>query len=206
MFSEGITANLTNVSIDEIKSNNELSLQNIDDFLKKIKLFDSFDTKGNALSKLYFSFSDGVNVSSIEECIRQLNQHERGLSCLIVDPVVSYPTPPSLYRRNLKALKELAQQLNVPVIVISLTSRAAEKRVNSEWQHPAKQKPIVEDICFSSIVREYADVVLLMERRIYRTQGSDELKSKVELTVFREEKVSFSRIIIKFWVDNLAII
>lgn len=188
MFSERITANLTNVSIDEIKSNNELSLQNIDDLLKKIKLFDSFDTKGNSLSKLYFSFSDGVEVSSIKECIHQLDQNERGISCLIVDSVVSYPTPPSLYRKNLKTLKEFAQNLNVPVIVISLTSRAAEKRVNSEWQHPAKQKPIVEDICFSSIVRKYADVVLLMERRIYRTAGSDELKSKGEFKVYRDGK------------------
>ncbi len=188
VFFERITANLTNVSIEEIKSNKELSLQNIDELLKKIKQFDSFDSKGNALSKLYFSFTDGVDVSSIKECINQLNQHEHGISCLIVDPVVSYPTPPSLYRRNLKSLKDLAQQLNVPVILISLTSKAAEKRVNSEWQHPTKQKPIVEDICFSSIVKEYVDVVLLMERRIYRSAGSDELKSKGELKVYRDEK------------------
>lgn len=80
VFSEKITANLTNVSIDEIKSNNELSLQNIDDFLKKIKLFDSFDTKGNALSKLYFSFTEAVDVSSIKECIHQLNQLYRELA------------------------------------------------------------------------------------------------------------------------------
>lgn len=151
-----------------------------------MKQFNTVSSDCYLFSKLYFSFTNGVDVSSIKACLSQLYQSERGISCLIVDSVVSYPTPPSLYRKNLKTLKEFAQNLNVPVIVISLTSRAAEKRVNSEWQHPAKQKPIVEDICFSSIVRKYADVVLL--RRIYRTAGSDELKSKGEFKVYRDGK------------------
>ena len=118
------------------------------------------------------------------ESISLLTQSERGISCLIVDPVFLHPVSPGTYKRNLKSLKALAQKLNIPVIVISLTSRAAEKRVNRERDHPAKQKPVLEDFCFSSIVKDYSDVVLLMERRIYRTPGSYELKSKVELSVY----------------------
>ncbi len=121
------------------------------------------------------------------ESVSLLTQSERGISCLIVDPVFLYPMSSGTYKRNFKSLKALAQ-INIHVIVISLTSRAAEKRVNSEWEHPSKQKPIVEDICFSSIVKEYADVVLLLERSIYITAGSYELKSKVELTAYSNRK------------------
>ncbi|MDY6416659.1 MAG: DnaB-like helicase C-terminal domain-containing protein [Succinivibrio dextrinosolvens] len=128
-----------------------------------MKQFNTVSSDGYLFSKLYFSFTNGVDVSSIKACLSQLYQSERGISCLIVDPVVLYPTAHSLYRKNIKTLKEIAQQFNVPVVVTSRTSRAAEQRVNKESGHPAKQKPIVEDICFSSIVKDYADVVLLME-------------------------------------------
>lgn len=188
VFSDRLTANLTQVSIDDIKSGNKLSAQDSETLLKNLKQFNTVSSNGNCLSKLYFSFTDGVDISSIMESISLLTQSERGISCLIVDPVFLHPVSPGTYKRNLKSLKALAQKLNIPVIVISLTSRAAEKRVNSEWEHPSKQKPILEDICFSSIVKEYADVVLLLERSIYRTAVSYELKSKVELTAYSNRK------------------
>lgn len=188
VFSDRLTANLTQVSIDEIKSGNKLSTQNSETLLKKLKQFNTVSSDGYLFSKLYFSFTNGVDVSSIKACLSKLYQSERGIFCLIVDPVVLYPTAPSLYRKNIKTLKEIALQFNVPVVVTSRTSRAAEQRVNKESGHPAKQKPIVEDICFSSIVKDYADVVLLMEGRIYRTLASYELKSKVELRVYSDGK------------------
>lgn len=188
VFSDLLTANFTHFSIDDIKSGNKLSAQDSETLLKNLKQFNTVSSNGNCLSKLYFSFTDGVEISSIMESISLLTQSERGISCLIVDPVFLHPVSPGTYKRNLKSLKALAQKLNIPVIVISLTSRAAEKRENSEWEHPSKQKPILEDICFSSIVKEYAGVVLLMERSIYRTPGSYELKSKVELRVYNYGK------------------
>lgn len=188
VFSDRLTANLTQVSIDDIKSGNKLSAQDSETLLKNLKQFNTVSSNSNCLSKLYFSFTDGVDISSIMESISLLTQSERGISCLIVGSVFLHPVSPGTYKRNLKSLKALAQKLNIPVIVISLTSRSAEKRVNSEWEHPSKQKPILEDICFSSIVKEYADVVLLMEMSIYRTVGSYELKSKVELTAYSNRK------------------
>ena len=188
VFSDRLTANLTHFSIDDIKSGNKLSAQDSETLLKNLKQFNTVSSNSNCLSKLYFSFTDGVDISSIMESITLLTQSERGLSCLIVDPVFLHPMSPGTYKRNLKSLKALAQKLNIPVIVISLTSRAVEKRVNRERENPSKQKPILEDICFSSIVKEYDDVVLLLERSIYRTAGSYELKSKVELRVFKYGK------------------
>ena len=190
VFSDRLTANLTQVSIDDIKSGNKLSAQDSETLLKNLKQFNTVSSNSNCLSKLYFSFTDGVDISSIMESISILTQSERGISCLIVGPVFLHPVSPGTYKRNLKSLKALAQKLKIPVIVISLTSRAAEKRVNSEWEHPSKQKPILEDICFSSIVKEYADVVLHMERSIYRTACSYELKSKVRITFYKEDNDS----------------
>ena len=198
VFSDRLIANLANVSIDEIKSDKNLSLHERMDLLKKLKLFDSEDPN-ETFSKLHFSFMDGVDVSLIKETISLLNSCEKVISCIIVDPVVSYPTPPSLYNKQLELLKDLAQKLNVPVIVISQTTITAMRRVNRERQHPSKQKPIIEDIAYSSIVKEYADVVMLMERQpIFRRLKSGDLKTKVELTVYKEQKRFGRRIHFKF--------
>ncbi len=205
VFSDRLTANLANVSIDDIKSNKNLSLQDSEVLLKKVKLFNSENTDGKSFSKLHFSFMDVFDVSLIKESISLLNSCKQGISCIIVDPVVSYPTPPSLYKKRLEILKDLAQKLNVPVIIISQTTIAAERRVNSEWRHPAKQKPIIEDIAYSEIVKQYADVVLLMDRRIYRTLKSDALKSKVELKVYKEQKRGGARIYFKFFGKFLKV-
>ncbi len=197
VFSDRLIANLANVSIDKIKSNKNLSLHERMALLKKLKQFNS-EAPNETFSKLHFSFMDGVDVSFIKETISLLNSCEQGISCIIVDPVITYPTPPGLYKKNLEFLKDLSQKLNVPVIVISQTTIAAMRRVNRERQHPSKQKPIIEDIAYSAIVKEYADVVMLMDRRIYRTLKSDALKSKVELTIYKEQKRFGSRIHFKF--------
>ena len=185
VFSSRLISNLCNVSIDEIKENKKLSLENSEILLKKLKQFSNVNSNCNALSKLYLSFMERVVLDVIKDTISSLNKSERGISCLIVDPVFLYLTPPGLYKRNLAALKELALQLNIPVILISQTSKAAVHRVSSEWEHPAKQKPILKDICFSELVSEYVDFVLLMDRRIYRKLGCDDLKSKVEVKIYR---------------------
>lgn len=185
VFSSRLISNLCNFSIYEIKKEKNLSLENSEILLKKLKQFSNDNTNGNALSKLYFSFMERVDIASIKDTISCLNKSKRGISCLIVDPVFLYPTPPGLYKRNLAALKELTLRLNIPVILISQTSKAAVHRVSSEWEHPAKQKPILKDICFSELVTEYVDVVSLMVRRIYRKLGCDELQSKVEVKIYR---------------------
>lgn len=184
VFSSRLISNLCNFSIDEIRKDKNLSLENSEILLKKLKQFRNDNTNGNALSKLYFSFMERVDLDVIKDTISCLNKSERGISCLIVDPVFLYPTPPSLYKRNLMELKELALQLNIPVILSSQTTKSAVHRVSSEWERPAKQMPILEDICFSELISEYVDVVLLMDRRIYKKLGRDDLKSKVEITVY----------------------
>ena len=78
--------------------------------------------------------------------------------------------------------------------------------MNSEWEHPAKQKPILEDVCFSELVSEYVDVVLIMDRRIYKQLGCDELKSKVELYIYRECKKLGRRILFSFCDDYLKVV
>ena len=206
VFSSRLISNLCNVSIDEIKKDKNLSLENREILLKKLKQFRNDNTNGNALSKLYFSFMERVDIASIKDTISCLNKSERGISCLIVDPVFLYPTPPGLYKRNLAALKELALRLNIPVILSSLTTKAAEQRVNSEWEHPAKQKPILEDICFSELVSEYVDVVLLMDRRTYKQLGCDDLKSKVELKIYRDDKREGRRMHFRFCGDYVSVV
>lgn len=65
VFSDRLTANLTHFSIDDIKSRNKLSAQDSETLLKNLKQFNTVSSNGNCLSKLYFSFTDGVDISSI---------------------------------------------------------------------------------------------------------------------------------------------
>ena len=121
VLSDRLTANLAHVSIDDIKSGKILSVQNSETLLKNLKQFNTVSYNGNCLSKLYFSFTDGVDLSSITESVFLLTQSERGISCLIVEPVFLYPMSPGTYKRNLKSINTMAQKLNVTVLVISLT-------------------------------------------------------------------------------------
>ena len=206
VFSDRLIANLANVSIDEIKADKNLSLHERMALLKKLKQFNSETPNGKTLSKLHFSFMDGVDVSLIKESISLLNSCEQGISCIIVDPIIKYPTPPSLYKKHLEFLKDLAQKLNVPVILTSRTTRVAMRRIISEWRHPEKMNPIVEDLAFSEVVKEYADFVFFIgSKRLYKMSKDLDFILKLALTVYKEQKRLDGPIRLVFWQDFIKI-
>lgn len=123
----------------------------------------------NALSILseapiYIDDSGVTNVLQMKAMARRL-QAEKGLSLLVIDylqlmePLNPNASPVQQVSENSRALKALAKELNIPVLVISQLSRAVEQRT--------PQIPRLSDLRQSGTIEQDADVVLFIYREDY---------------------------------------
>jgi replicative DNA helicase len=111
-------------------------------------------------AQLFIDDSGGASVSDVRTRARRL-QAEFGLDLLIVDYLQLMQS-----RRNdnrvqeiseiSRGLKQLARELNIPVVALSQLSRAVESR--------ADHQPLLSDLRESGSIEQDADVVMLMYR------------------------------------------
>ena len=119
---------------------------------------------------LYIDDAGSVNILQIRAMARRL-QATKGLSLLIVDylqlmePMNRFASPVQQVTENSRALKMLAKELNVPVLVLSQLSRAVESRV--------PQIPRLSDLRESGAIEQDADLVLFIHRKDYYGTGED---------------------------------
>lgn len=110
---------------------------------------------------LYIDDAGSVNILQIRAMARRL-QANKGLSLLIVDylqlmqPMNRFASPVQQVTDNSRALKILAKELNVPVLVLSQLSRAVEARI--------PQIPRLADLRESGAIEQDADVVMFIYR------------------------------------------
>jgi len=110
---------------------------------------------------LYINDAGSMNIMQIRAMARRL-QSSKGLSLLIVDylqlmqPMNRFANPVQQVTENSRALKILAKELNVPVLVLSQLSRAVESRV------PAI--PRLADLRESGAIEQDADIVMFIYR------------------------------------------
>jgi replicative DNA helicase len=110
---------------------------------------------------IYIDDAGSVNILQIRAMARRL-QSTKGLSLLIVDylqlmePMNRFASPVQQVTENSRALKMLAKELNVPVLVLSQLSRAVESRV------PAI--PRLSDLRESGAIEQDADIVMFLYR------------------------------------------
>jgi len=113
-------------------------------------------------------------------------KRDRGLSLLIVDYIQL--VVPTLNRRSAnrqeevssisRALKALAKELKVPVLVLSQLTRAPERE---------ERKPQLADLRESGAIEQDADVVLFINRpNFYKTDIPDEERAKAELIIAKQ--------------------
>jgi len=101
------------------------------------------------------------NVLQIKAMSRRL-QAEKGLGLVIIDylqlvePLNPLASPVQQVSENSRALKAMAKELNIPVLVISQLSRAVEQR--------SPQIPRLADLRQSGTIEQDADVVLFIYR------------------------------------------
>lgn len=110
---------------------------------------------------LYIDDAGSVNVLQMRAMARRL-QANKGLSLIVIDylqlmePMNRFASPVQQVTENSRALKLLAKELNVPVLVLSQLSRAVESRV--------PQIPRLADLRESGAIEQDADVVLMIYR------------------------------------------
>jgi len=119
---------------------------------------------------IYIDDTPSPTVLQIKAMARRL-QAERGLELIIIDylqliePLNPNASPVQQVSENSRALKALARELNIPVLVISQLSRAVEQR--------SPQIPRLADLRQSGTIEQDADVVLFIYREDrYRPETS----------------------------------
>ncbi|MCH5195386.1 MAG: replicative DNA helicase [Oscillospiraceae bacterium] len=129
----------------------------------------SITEAADVLSQLpiYIDDSPVCNVMSIKSKLRRM----KNLGLVIIDHL-GLMTSVNDHRGNKVAevseitrdLKVMAKELNVPVMVLSQLSRAAEKREN--------KSPMLSDLRDSGSIEQDADVVLFLHREAYYDQAN----------------------------------
>jgi replicative DNA helicase len=130
---------------------------------------------------LYIDDAGSVNILQIRAMARRL-QATKGLSLIVIDylqlmePMNRFASPVQQVTENSRALKMLAKELNVPVLVLSQLSRAVEQRTPSI--------PKLSDLRESGAIEQDADVVLM----IYREDKYNETSLNPNLAKIMIEK------------------
>ena len=110
---------------------------------------------------LFIDDAGSVNILQIRAMARRL-QASKGLSLIVIDylqlmdPMNKFQSAVQQVTENSRALKMLAKELNVPVLVLSQLSRAVEARV--------PQIPRLADLRESGAIEQDADVVIMIYR------------------------------------------
>ena len=110
---------------------------------------------------LYIDDAGSVNILQMRAMARRL-QANKGLSLIVIDylqlmePMNRFQSAVQQVTENSRALKLLAKELNVPVLVLSQLSRAVESRV--------PQIPRLADLRESGAIEQDADVVMFIYR------------------------------------------
>lgn len=160
------------MSKDQIVDRLLSSYANID--LWKLRTGKLQDTEGdsdyvriqNAMGTLseapiYIDDMGTTNILQMRAMARRL-QSDRGLGLIVVDYLQlmdttnKYATPIQQVTENSRALKGLAKELNIPILVLSQLSRAVEQRT--------PHRPMLSDLRESGAIEQDADVVLFIYR------------------------------------------
>jgi len=110
---------------------------------------------------IYIDDAASPTVLQMKAMCRRL-QAENGMGLVVIDylqlmePVNPYANPVQQVSENSRALKALARELNIPVLVVSQLSRAVEQR--------SPQIPRLADLRQSGTIEQDADVVLFIYR------------------------------------------
>src|SRR5690606_16155595 len=142
-----------------------------------------FEKYTNATAKLYnanliIDTQPGISVAEMKAKARRIKR-ERGLSCIIVDYLGLIPGERGMGRyevvsENTRQLKNMARELDVPVIALSQLSRAVEQRND--------KRPMLSDLRESGEIEQTADLVMFLYRDDYYNPDSD-MKNIMEVIV-----------------------
>lgn len=133
-----------------------------------LRLCESMGVIGGA--SIHIDSTPGITVPEIRSKARRL-QMEHGLDIIMIDYIQLMSGTGRFGSRQeevsqiSRALKGLAQELQVPVVALSQLSRAATGR--------ADHRPVLSDIRDSGAIEQDADVVMFIHREDYYNRDAD---------------------------------
>ena len=168
---------------------------------QNLSVTDDFKAIGSAISRLsdapiYIDDQPGNNILKMRAVARRL-KNEKGLGLIIVDYLQLMLPTQTKNNDNLvqqvteisRSLKNLARELEVPVIALSQLSREVEKRGG---------KPRLSDLRDSGSIEQDADVVMFIHREIDQDAGG----KKEEAEIMIEKHRNGATGIVKLFFDS----
>lgn len=145
---------------------------------------DEWQSLSNAITKLsdapiYIDDTSNVTPGEVRAKSRRLKAEQKDLGLIIIDYLQLMETGNSENRvqevsKISRSLKQLARELNVPVVALSQLSRAVESRTN--------KRPMLSDLRESGSIEQDADLVMFLYRDEYYNPDSND-KNTAELIV-----------------------
>ncbi len=156
--------------------------------LGKIRAGQMTDTEWDALPKTIARYSDaGIHINdqsgiSVMEVVRQARKwrHMHGIEALYVDYIQRIKSSDPRAKRHeqvgevVRQLKELARELDIPVVALAQVNRDVEKRSN--------KRPSMGDMSDSSEIEKEADQIMTLYRdEVYNPNTDD--KGIIEILI-----------------------
>ena len=170
--------------------------------LHKGKLTETdFERMGPVMDKLgsapiFIDDSMGSSMSELRAKVRRLHM-EHGLDILMIDylQLMSGDNPMNRVQEISeisRSLKELARELNIPILALSQLSRSVESRPD--------KRPILSDLRDSGSIEQDADVVMMLYREDYYDPENcpEEEKNILEVNVIKHRNGGLGRIPVHF--------
>jgi len=141
-------------------------------------------------SKIYIDATSGITVPEMRSKARRL-QMEGGLDLIMVDYLQLMSGAGQFGSRQeeiagiSRALKGLAQELDVPIVALSQLSRAPAGRTN--------HRPMLSDIRDSGAIEQDADVVMFVHREDYYDPDTED-RDKAEIIIAKQRNGSLGTV------------
>ncbi|MFT7677292.1 MAG: replicative DNA helicase [Planctomycetota bacterium] len=156
-----------------------------------------------AESKLFIDDTPGLSIMALRSRARRI-KHRHGLDMIVIDYLQLMTAKAESRQQEIsmisRSLKELARELEVPLIALSQLSRGVESRED--------KRPQLSDLRESGSIEQDADVVMMLYRAEYYS-GTEENKGQAEVIIAKQRngatggvKLQFQGSILRF--DNPA--
>jgi replicative DNA helicase len=162
-----------------------------------------------AASKIYIDDNSMTRVTDIAAKCRRL-QADAGLSMILIDYIqlitAARGRPTDSRQQEVsdisRSLKNLARELNVPIIALSQLSRTVEAREN--------KRPMLSDLRESGAIEQDADIVMMLYRDSYYNQAAREEARRtgtepLEINIAKHRNGATDTIRVAFEADTNAI-
>ena len=155
-----------------------------------------------ANSKLFIDDTPGITLSAMRSKCRKLKM-EHDIQIVIIDylQLMSGNSGNNASRQQeisdiSRGLKDLARELNVPVIALSQLSRAVEQRPD--------HRPMLSDLRESGAIEQDADVVMFLYREGYYNRDLSEAEQRVAEVIIAKQRNGPIGTVNLLWIPELT--